>query len=119
MTSQVPPHDEAAELSVLGTVLLAFDKTFPTVATLAIDDFFLPHHREAWSAILAVAERRQPVDLVSVGAELRARGMVPRFPGGWEAWAVGVASKVSAPEHVEAHGQMVRDKATLRQQVGL
>ena len=114
MTSQVPPHDEAAELSVLGTVLLAFDKTFPTVATLAIDDFFLPHHREAWSAILAVAERHQPVDLVSVGAELRARGMVPRFPGGWEAWAVGVASKVSAPEHVEAHGQMVRDKTTLR-----
>ena len=36
MTEQVPPHDEAAELSVLGTVLLAFDKTFPAVATLAI-----------------------------------------------------------------------------------
>jgi Replicative DNA helicase len=119
MTEQVPPHDEAAELSVLGTVLLAFDKAFPPLATLAIDDFFLPHHREAWSAILAVAERRQPVDLISVGAELSARGMVPRFPGGWEAWAVGVASKVSAPEHVEAHGQMVRDKATLRRLVEL
>ena len=119
MTEQVPPHDEAAELSILGTVLLAHEATFPSVATLAVDDFFLPHHREAWSAILAVAERRMPVDVISVGDELKARGMWPRFPGGWSTWAVGVAGKVSQPEHIEAHAELVREKATLRKLIEL
>jgi replicative DNA helicase len=117
--SQIPPHDEAAELSVLGTVLLSFDASFAPVATLAVDDFFVPHHREAWAAILAVAERRVPVDVISVGDELKSRGMLPRFPGGWSTWAVGAAGKVSAPEHIEAHAEIVHDKATLRRLIAL
>lgn len=116
---RLPPHDEAAELSILGSVLLAFDKCFPAVATLAVDEFFLPHHREAWAAILAVVARRMPVDLISVGDELTARGTAPRFPGGWQAWAVGAASTVAAPEHIDSHAGIVRDKATLRKMIAL
>jgi replicative DNA helicase len=111
---RLPPFDEAAELAIIGSVLLAADRVLAEASWLPIDAFMLPHHREAWAAILEVASRRMPVDQLSVGDELRARGMHLRFPGGWLDWAMKAVSSVSVIDHVEHHARIVADKATLR-----
>jgi replicative DNA helicase len=49
-TNKVPPHSEAAELSVLGTVMLYAGEALPLIGDLQVDDFFFPHHREASTA---------------------------------------------------------------------
>jgi replicative DNA helicase len=116
---RIPPHDDAAELSVLGSVLLAADKCLPLVGLLAVDDFFLPCHREAWAAILAVHGRQMPVDTISVGDELQARGMAARFEGGWMSWAGVVAGSVSTWHNVGHHAAVVRGRATLRRLITL
>ena len=119
MTSQVPPHDESAELSVLGTMLVSPDAALPLLSGLRVDDFFEPGHREAWAAVLAVVARRMPVDVLAVGDELRARGMWQRFPGGWQTWALATARHVTAPEVAEAHARIVAQKATMRRLIAL
>jgi replicative DNA helicase len=119
VTDQVPPNDEAAELSVIGTMLLIPEQVFPLVSGLRADDFFFPPHREAWAATLAVVERCMPVDVVAVGDELRSRGMWQRFPGGWQTWASETANRATAPEIAEAHARIVQDKARLRRLIAL
>jgi replicative DNA helicase len=108
------PCDEAAERSVLGSALVFASDAMTRIGTLAVDDFMFPTHREAWAAIQAVIERRMPVDMISVGDEVRARGSEPRFPGSWNEWAVSVSSAATALEHVSSHADVVRDKAALR-----
>lgn len=118
-STKLPPFDEAAELAVIGSVLLAADKMLPEVSWLPIDSFLLPHHREAWAAIQEVASRRMPVDQLSVGDELRARGMQPRFPGGWLDWVSKAVGTVSVIGHLQHHAKIVADKATLRNLIAL
>lgn len=111
---RVPPHDLVAEASVLGCVLLGADRALALVSDLRADDFFLPAHREAWAGIGALVERGVPVDIVSLGDEIKARGVAGRFDGGWQAWAVATAGSVSTWQNVSHHATIVREKATLR-----
>lgn len=116
---RTPPHDEAAERAVIGSMLLFPTEVLPLVGDLAVDDFLLPHHREAWAAILAVLGRRMPLDMISVGDELKAAGMDARFPGGWQEWAVGAAGSVTLWQHSGTHADVVRSKSTLRKLIAL
>ena len=117
--SRAPPHDLVAEASVLGCVLLAADKALALVSDLRADDFFLPAHREAWAGIGALVERGVPVDIVSLGDEIKARGVAGRFEGGWQMWAVATAGGVSTWQNVGHHATIVREKATLRRLLAL
>ena len=108
------PCDEAAERSVLGSALVFASDAMTRIGVLAVDDFMFPTHREAWAAIQAVVSRQMPVDMISVGDEVRARGSEPRFPGSWNEWAVSVSSDATALAHVAAHADVVRDKSALR-----
>ena len=121
MTDQarIPPHDLDAEASVLGCVLLGAEKALALVSDLRADDFFAPEHREVWAAAVALSGRAVPVDVVSLGGELKARGVAARFDGGWGAWSAKTASSVSAWHNVQHHALIVRERATLRRLLAL
>ena len=112
--SRIPPHDLVAEASVIGCVLLGAEQALGLVSDLRPDDFFDTCHREAWAAVLALAGRSVPVDVVSLGDELEARGVAARFEGGWQTWATKTAGNVTAWQNVQHHALMVHEKATLR-----
>jgi replicative DNA helicase len=118
-TERTPPHDESAEAAVIGSMLLFPAEVLPLVGDLAIDDFMIPNHREAWAAILRVAERRMPIDVISVGDELRAAGMDSRFSDGWQAWAVRTSDAVGQWRNAGNHAAVVRAKSTLRKLISL
>jgi replicative DNA helicase len=108
-----PPHNIDAEKSVLGSVFIK-PAAFDEVATaLAVDDFFLPAHREIFDAMLAIDKRRQPLDVVAVADELKTRGMLPRLDGG-EGYLLQLAGAVPTAENVAHYGRLVKEKATLR-----
>ena len=113
------PCDEEAERSVLGATLLYASDVLPIVGDLAVDDFMLPHHREAWAAIIALQKRRMPIDVISVGDELKASGMHLRFPLPWQQWAVEVSSSITLWRHAGNHADVIRAKSTLRKLIAL
>lgn len=118
-SERVPPNSVEAEYAVLGTVLLNASNALPLLSELRVDDFFMPEHREAWAAIQAVVERGMPVDVVSVGAEVKARGIGPRFKEGWSKWAFDIVGKVTSVENIEHHARIVQDMARLRGLISL
>ncbi len=108
-----PPHNLEAERSALGGVLLkpsAFDEVATTIGAA---DFFLPAHREIFEAMLALDKRRQPIDVVSLGDELKNRGTLPRLEGG-EIYLGTLAGSVYTVENIQHYARLVKEKATLR-----
>jgi replicative DNA helicase len=111
--SRTPPHNLEAEKSVLGAVFIkpaAFDEL---ATNLAVDDFFLPAHREIFEAMLAIDKRRQPLDVLAVGDELKTAGLLSRLDGGI-AYLSDLANSVPTAENILHYARIVREKATLR-----
>lgn len=108
-----PPNNLEAERSALGGILLK-PSAFDEMATvLKPDDFFLPAHREIFDAMLAIDKRRQPIDVISVGDELRVRATLPRLEGG-ESYLITLSSGVPTAENIGHYVRIVKEKSTLR-----
>ena len=111
--SRTPPHNLEAEKSVLGAVFIK-PAAFDEVATsLAVDDFFLPAHREIFEAMVAVDKRRQPIDVLQIADELKTAGLLARLEGG-AAYLNDLANAVPTAENILHYARLVREKATLR-----
>jgi replicative DNA helicase len=97
----------------LGGVLvkpLAFDEM---ATVLTADDFFFPAHREIFLAMMELDQRRQPIDVVSLGDELKSRGALPRLEGG-QSYLITLANSVPTAENISHYVRLVKEKATLR-----
>lgn len=110
---RVPPHSIEAERAALGSVFIKPLVLAALRAELQTDDFFMPVHREIFDAMLAVEARRMPVDVVSVGDEMRARGTIGRVEGG-PAGLLELANAVPTAENVGYYVRTVRQKSRLR-----
>ena len=72
MSSRVPPQDLKAEKAVLGAMLIE-STVIPEVASLLNPgDFYFESHRKIYEAMLALWNRREPVDLITVSVGLLA-----------------------------------------------
>ena len=89
---------------------LAFDEM---ATVLTADDFFLPAHREIFLAMMELDQRRQPIDVVSLGDELKSRGALPRLEGG-QSYLITLANSVPTAENISHYVRLVKEKATLR-----
>jgi hypothetical protein len=77
-----PPHNLEAEQAVLGAVLAAGQLLVEVAALIEEVDFYRPAHRTIWRAILALADRGEPTDPVTVLGELEHAGELPEVGGG-------------------------------------
>ena len=112
-SGRLPPHNLEAERSTLGGVLVkpvAFDEM---ATVLTADDFLLPAHREIFAAMMELDQRRQPIDVVSLGDELKSRGALPRLEGG-SSYLIALANSVPTAENISHYVRLVKEKATLR-----
>ena len=110
---KVPPHSIEAEQSVLGGIMLN-NLAWDTVADkLHEDDFFRPNHRVLFRVMTALANDTQPLDAVTLGGALQARGLVEQS-GGLH-YLAELAEATPAVSNVGAHADIVRERAILRE----
>lgn len=117
MNAALPFVDREAEMAVLGACLLAGDAgTVARVGTRCRPaDFFYPAHGVILEAFEAVAARGEPIDLVTVVHELRARDRLNAVGGAPVVSELAEAIPVVA--HVETHAGIVADLARQRRAV--
>ncbi|HVO44395.1 MAG TPA: DnaB-like helicase N-terminal domain-containing protein, partial [Aggregatilineales bacterium] len=75
------PHSVEAEEAVLGSILINSESLFEVASFLQADDFFLIQHKWVWEAILAISDRNQAIDYITVVQELRDRGRLEEIGG--------------------------------------
>jgi replicative DNA helicase len=108
------PHSLEAEKAVLGSVLLAPHRRAELDGSLSTDDFFIPANREVWDAMGAC----QPLDTVTLMAELERRGVTGRLAGG-VTYLLELTRAVGTAENATHYARLVREKAILRRLIAL
>jgi len=110
---RLPPHDIEAEESVLGALLLDPEAIFKVVHLLQPEDFYREKNRWVYEACLALYERDEPLNEVSVAHELGRRGRLEAAGG--SAFLSQLVAQVPTAIHVENYAQIVRRLSVMRQ----
>jgi replicative DNA helicase len=81
LDAHLPPQNLEAEAAVLGSMLLD-NQTIPEVTQfLKTTDFYSPDHQLLFEAVLKLADKGRPVDLLILTDALRERGELERVGG--------------------------------------
>jgi replicative DNA helicase len=112
----VPPHNEEAEASVLGAILLteqALDGVLLEVG-LRASDFYRPRHQLIFAAMIRLKEKAEPeaVDALTVAEELRRAGDLEKAGG--EPYVNSLPTVVPALGAVLDYARIVKENALLR-----
>ncbi|HIQ06547.1 MAG TPA: replicative DNA helicase, partial [Anaerolineae bacterium] len=106
------PANVEAEQAVLGSLLIDPDAIIRVLASLRPDDFYILRHSWVYEAIVALHERREPIDFLTVCDELERREQLEEVGGA--AFVADLISAVPTAIHVEHYARIVERTATLR-----
>jgi len=113
---KLAPQAVEAEQSVLGSILIDADAILRVGDFLKPVDFYRSQHADIYEAMLALHGQREPIDLVTLGDELRRR---ERLDGvGGPAYLATLMNAVPTAVHAEHYGRIVERKAVLRNLIG-
>ncbi|MEV0706643.1 replicative DNA helicase [Nocardia aurea] len=110
-----PPHDMAAEQSVLGGMLLSKDAIADVIEVLRPGDFYRPAHQAVYDTILDLYGRGEPADPVTVSAGLDRKGELKRIGG--PSYLVTLTQTVPTAANAGYYAEIVAEKAILRRLV--
>jgi len=111
-TSRVPPQAPEAEQAVLGGLLVDTRRWDEVADIVRGEDFYLRQHREIFSAIRALQEGGQPVDIVTTSEWLKNQGTLE--PAGGLAYLGELANRTPGTTNVVAYAKIVRERSVLR-----
>jgi replicative DNA helicase len=113
---RVPPHNLEAEASVLGSLMLDRNAIVRVADFLRPEDFYLDHHAQVYRAALNLYDRADPIDLLTLAAELETMRVLERIGG--QAFLAELQSGVPTAANVEYYGHLVEEGATKRKLIG-
>jgi len=112
---KLPPQNLEAESSILGGILLENDAINTVVEAVTPDDLYRESHRKIFRAMIDLWDRNEPVDLITLSDQLKAKGELDVVGG--SAYLAELASQVPTAANVGYYAQIVREKAILRRLV--
>ncbi len=109
---RVPPHDLEAETSVLGAILLDPAAVTRVLDVVTPDDFYRENNGQIYRAALTLFREGEPIDNVTLAAELEKMGVLERVGG--RAHLALLQESVPTAANVEHYARIVKDKAYKR-----
>lgn len=115
MIERIPPHNEEAERSVLGAVMLNKDVLSEVLEEVTADDFYNESHKEIFRAIWELYKDNTAVDMLTVCEELKKRKSLDMAGG--RAYIATLTSEVPSTANAVEYAKIIAEKATLRQMI--
>ncbi|WP_047688614.1 replicative DNA helicase [Kocuria sp. ZOR0020] len=113
---RTPPHDNVAEQSVLGGMMLSKDAIADVVEVVVGADFYKPAHESIYEAIVSLYGKGEPADAITVADELTKRGDLDHVGGA--AYLHSLISSVPTAANAGFYAEIVQERAVLRRLVG-
>ncbi len=110
---KLPPHDTEAEEAIIGSLLIDPEAIFKVATFLTPEDFFDETNRVIYQACLALHQRNEVIDQITVAHELMRQDNLEEIGGA--AYLSHLISVTPTPFYVEHHAQMVSNMAVMRQ----
>ena len=109
---RVPPHNLAAEESLLGAMLLSKDAIATAVELVDADDFYKPAHGHIFEAVASLFSAGEPVDPITVAEELNRAGLLDGVGG--PATLVSLQASTPATSNAARYAKIVEEHSLLR-----
>jgi replicative DNA helicase len=109
---RIPPQDLESEKALLGSLLLSSEALFDIADIVSAESFYAAKHQVIYEVIESLVNRKEPVDILTVSAELRARKEFDQIGG--PAYLSELLGLVGSSANVKYYAQIVRKKELLR-----
>ena len=113
---RLPPQFPEGERAILGGLLLDNDALSKVMGVLSPDHFYREAHRHVFRAMMDLFNRSEPVDWITLTAELKKAGLLETVGG--PAFLTDLADAVPSAANILHYTDKVKEKAVLRQLIG-
>lgn len=109
---RTPPQNTEAEQAILGAILLEKEALITVSERITPEDFYRPSHQKIYQTMLDLGEKGEPVDLITVTAELQDQRLLEEVGG--VSYLSDLAAAVPTAANVDYYAQIVGEKSMLR-----
>ena len=109
---QLPPQNIEAEQAVLGTILLQDKALVKIVDLLEPEDFYRDAHKIIFRAMVALFEKREPHDLITVTGLLNDQNKLEDIGGA--SYLASLTAIIPFTGTLVHHAHIIRQKSVLR-----
>jgi len=114
---RVPPHNLAAEESLLGAMLLSRTAIDVASESVSPSDFYKPAHGHIYEAITSLSAQGEPVDPVTVADELARHDVLDAIGG--PATLINLQAATPATSSAARYAKIVEEHSLLRGLIGV
>jgi len=107
-----PPHSNDAEMAVLGAMMLEKEAASRAMQILAPDHFYRDTHKIIFQAMVSLADRNQPIDIITLNDELRKLGKLADVGGSH--YLSELNRRTPSAANVEHHARIIFERALKR-----
>ncbi len=114
---KIPPHNLEAESAVLGALFIDHNAILKVGDLITPEDFYKEKHGIIFSAMLALFEQRESIDLLSVSNRLKETNELEVV--GSRSYLAELTNTVATSSHILQHAQIVKKDSILRKLISV
>jgi replicative DNA helicase len=109
---KLPPQNVEAEQSILGGVLIENDALNTIIEFLEDGDFYREAHQKIFKCMIALSEKNEPLDLITLTNELKKKKELEEIGG--SSYLAGLVESVPTAANIVYYAKIVKEKSILR-----
>ncbi len=110
---KIPPQAIDLEEAVLGALMIERNAVNDVIDILKPESFYREAHQKIYSAIQALFQRSEPIDILTVTAELRKRGELDLVGGAY--YISYLTNRVASSANIMFHARIISQKHIMRE----
>lgn len=110
---KVPPQAKDLEEAVLGAIMLEKTAFDTVIEILKPECFYVEAHQRIFKAMQSLANKSQPIDILTVAEELKTKEELEMVGGAY--YVTKLTNAVVSAAHIEAHARIILQKFIQRE----
>jgi replicative DNA helicase len=110
---KVPPQAKDLEEAVLGAIMLEKNAFDTVIEILKPECFYVEAHQRIYKAMQSLANKSQPIDILTVAEELKSKNDLEMVGGAY--YVTKLTNAVVSSAHIEAHARIILQKFIQRE----
>ena len=109
---KLPPQNIEAEQSILGGILIENDALNTVVEFVEDGDFYREAHQKIFNCMIALSEKSEPLDLITLTNELKKKKELEEIGGA--SYLASLVESVPTAANIAYYAKIVKEKSILR-----
>jgi len=114
---KLPPQALELEEAVLGSLMLEKDALTAVIDILKPQSFYKDAHQRIFGAILALFDKSEPIDILTVTQQLREQGELEIVGGPY--YIMNLTTRINSAANVEFHARIITENAIKRELISI